>query len=273
MSEQTDNLVSLLTPYGLSADEARVYLDLWAGGSNSALGISGNVHLARTKVYRILDKLNKMGLVVVRLHSRGQRFEASHPKRIGVLVEEKEKQAEALKASLTMVVGELDKIGRERRGVSKVLYYQGPEGLKQVTYNSLKARGELLTMEIETMNAFFDKDYAEKMRLKFVERQITSRTLTNVTRLAPWTEVAGGMGEKYWQIRHIPASQMKIKFEILIYNDVYVMYRYQGREVFCVEIYNQELADMQRQIFEYMWAKAGKFKVLNRRGEAVLDKP
>jgi hypothetical protein len=82
--------------------------------------------------------------------------------------------------------------------------------------------------------------------------------------------VGGEMVDKYWEIRHIPAKQLKIKFEILIYNDVYVMYRYQGREIFCVEIYNQELTDMQRQIFEYMWAKARKFKVLNRQGEAVL---
>ena len=63
---------------------------------------------------------------------------------------------------------------------------------------------------------------------------------------------------------------MKIKFEVLIYNDVYVMYRYKGKEVFCVEIYNQELADMQRQLFRYMWKKARRFKVLNKEGKAEL---
>ncbi|KKS80523.1 MAG: hypothetical protein UV54_C0004G0011, partial [Candidatus Beckwithbacteria bacterium GW2011_GWA2_43_10] len=155
---------------------------------------------------------------------------------------------------------------------SKVLYYEGLEGLKQVTWNSLKAKDELLTFEIKDMNAFFDFEYAENLRLKFLERKIFVRTLSNVTYIAPWTKAAGEVVEKYWEIRHIPEKQMKIKFEILIYNDVYVMYRYVGQEIFCVEIYNQELADMQRQIFEYVWQKAKRFKVLNKQGEAKLIK-
>ena len=50
------------------------------------------------------------------------------------------------------------------------------------------------------------------------------------------------------------------------------MYRHDGKEVFCVEIYNQELADMQRQLFEYMWKQAKRFRVLNKEGEAELIK-
>jgi sugar-specific transcriptional regulator TrmB len=270
MSDQTDNLVSLLIPYGLNADEARVYLDLWVNGNDSALGISRRVHLARTKVYRILDKLVSLGLTTMKLGSRGQRFEASNPQKFSFLAESKSREAQSLITSLPTIEEQLSRVGRQDNKSSKVLYYEGIEGLKQVTYNSLKAKGELLTMEITDMNAFFDQDFAESMRLKFIDKKITSRTLTNVTKIAPWTKVGGEMVDKYWEIRHIPAKQLKIKFEILIYNDVYVMYRYQGREIFCVEIYNQELTDMQRQIFEYMWAKARKFKVLNRQGEAVL---
>ena len=201
MSNQTDNLVSLLIPYGLTGDEARIYLDLWAHGVDSALKISRRVHTARTKVYRILDKLEKLGMVTMKLSSRGQRFEASHPKQLSFLIEEKEQEAKLLKKTLPTLKEQLKQLSHQDTRESKVLYYEGLEGLKQVTYNSLKAKGELLTMEISDMNAFFDHDFAENMRLKFIERKISTRTLTNLTKIKPWTEAAGEMVKKYWQIR------------------------------------------------------------------------
>ncbi|MBU1084846.1 MAG: helix-turn-helix domain-containing protein [Candidatus Beckwithbacteria bacterium] len=270
MSEQTDNLLSLLQPYGLEIDEARVYLELLESGVGSALALSRKLKIARTRVYRMLDKLEKLSLVVVRLHERGNRYEASNVKKLGLLINEKEREVESLRSSLPVIEEQLGKIVRESKRESKVLYYKGVEGVKQVSFNSLKAKGELLTMEIKDLGAFFSHKEAEELRLKFIDRKIQIKTLTNVKKLLPWTQVGREMVEKYWEIRHVPESQMKIKFEILIYNDVYVMYRYDGKEVFCVEIYNQELADMQRQVFGYMWKKARRFKVLNSQGEARL---
>ena len=271
MSERTDSLLSLLQPYGLDTDESRVYLELLENGASSALVLSRRLKIARTRVYRILDKLEKMGLVIVRLHERGSRFEASNIKKLEVLAEDRAREAEQLKTGLPILEEQLSGIMRKKRGRSKVLYYKGIDGVKQVTYNSLKARGELLTFEIKDLDAFFSHKEAEKLRLKFVGKRIGIRTLTNLKKIPKWTSVTE-MIEKYWEVRHLPESQMKIKFEILIYNDVYVMYRYKGEEVFCVEIYNQELADMQRQLFEYMWKQARRFKVLNKEGEAELIK-
>lgn len=269
MSEQTDSLLSLLKPYGLKTDEARVYLELLESGASSALVLSRNLKIARTRVYRILDTLKEVGLVVVRLHERGSRYEASNVKKLEVLAEDKIREAESLKASLPALEEQLGEIVGKRKGESKVLYYKGVDGVKRVTYNSLKAKGELLTMEIKDMDAFFSHKEAESLRQKFVDRKINIRTLTNLKKISSWTSVSE-MIEKYWEIRHVPEGQLKIKFEVLIYNNVYVMYRYTGGEIFCVEIYNQELADMQRQIFWYMWEKAKKFKILNMQGEAEL---
>jgi hypothetical protein len=127
----------------------------------------------------------------------------------------------------------------------------------------------LLTYELSTMNAFLSKKEAEDFRHKFVVNKITSRTLTNATHLETWTDVPE-IVEKYWQIRHLDPKVNPFQFEILIYNDVYCMYRYTGNEVFCVEIHSQELADMQRQLFEYLWLGAKKFKILDSHGTAKL---
>ncbi len=270
MSEQTDNLIPLLLPLGLKQDEARLYLLLRENNNLTALQISRKIELPRTRVYRIFDNLLKLGLVTSRLDSRGQRYEAAGKEQLEALVAQKEFETKTFKQNLEVLEKQLSHLPNMPQMGSKVLYYHGVEGLKQVTWNSLKAKGELLTMEVSDMNAFLDKAYAEDMRLRFIDNKVKIRTLTNTAKIPPWTVVAHEMVEKYWTIRHIPEKHMKINFEILIYNDVYTLYRYQDEDIFCVEIYNKELAEMQRQVFEFMWKGAKRFKVLNNRGEAVL---
>ena len=271
MSEQADRLITLLAPYGIANEEATVFLYLQENKGSTALAISRALKLARTKVYRILDRLLDQKLVTALMSDRGQKFEAASSDRMAAIISQKELEVSSLKKNLSELGQQLELLGSSStRQESKVCYYEGVEGLKQVTWNSLKAQGELLTMEIKDMDAFFDHAYAEELRLRFVDNKIHIRTLTNATKIPPWTDIAKEMVKNYWEIRYIPRQQMDIKFEILIYNDVYAMYRYQDKKVFCVEIYSRELADMQRQIFYYMWQKAQRFKILNDRGEAAL---
>jgi len=270
MSIKSDRLIALLLPLGLKTEEAKLYLLLRENISSTALEISRQLEIPRTRVYRILDSLLNLGLVTARLDTRGQRYEASGNDRLEALVAQREFETKTLKKNINLLEEQLVLLPNVAQENSKVLYYRGLEGLKQVTWNSLKAKGELLTLEVSDMNAFFDKAYAEDMRLRFIDHKIKIRTLTNNDKISPWTDVAHEMVEKYWAIRHIPEKHMKINFEILIYNDVYTLYRYQDADIFCVEVYNKELAEMQRQVFEFMWQNAKRFKVLNNRGEAVL---
>ncbi len=270
MSKKSDTLVSLLLPFGLSSVEADLYLSLRGKSSSTALELSRKLSIPRTKVYKILDSLVHLGLVNIRLDSRGQRFEAMGKEQLEAIIALHELETKNMKKNIQVLEEHLLQVPNFSQSQSKVLYYHGVEGLKQVTWNSLRAKGELMTFEIANMNAFFDNDYAEDMRLRFLDKKINIRTLTNAEKIGPWTNVAQEMVEKYWEIRHISKKQMRVNFEILIYNDVYVLYRYQDNDIFCVEIYNKELAEMQKQLFEFIWKFARKFKVLNNRGQAVL---
>jgi hypothetical protein len=70
-------------------------------------------------------------------------------------------------------------------------------------------------------------------------------------------------------VRYIPPEVLQMSFEIVIYNDVLLMYNYE-KEIFCVEIENEQLANMQRTIFDFMWPQAQKMKVLDEHGAAEL---
>lgn len=269
MSKITDTLVTMLSNLGLDQEEATLYLALLQGRGDTALSLSRSLKLPRTKVYRLLDNLISKKMVITRLGARGSRFLATPPDQLELLLEDRQHHLDQLKSSLPSLQASLISLVNQDKDSSQVLYYHNLDGIKQVTYNSLKAKGELLTYEMANMDAFMPINEAEKLRERFVENKILVRTLTNLTEMKGWTHVSE-MVEKYWEIRHIPPQGKPFQFEILIYNDVFCMYRYTGSNAFAVEIHSAELADMQRQLFEYLWSGANKFEVLNEHGKAKL---
>lgn len=269
MSEKSDTLISLLSQYGLTEGDIKVYLEIVTGRGDTALKIAKLTKLARTKVYRILDTLLAKKFIITRVGERGMRFVATPSDQLEFLVSDREHELNKLKKSLPHLQTQLTKLSSQPTETSQVRYYHGVDGLKQVTYNSLRAKNELLTYELSTMNAFMDQEEAEKLRARFVENKVHIKTLTNVTEMSAWTDVTE-MVEKYWEIRYLDPNEKPFQFEILIYNDVYCMYKYTGNEVFCVEIKNAELAQMQRTLFYYLWDLARPLSVINPHGAAQL---
>lgn len=272
MSDSADNIKHTLAAFGIDEYERVIYIHLLEKGFLSALSISRAKGIARTKVYRILDKLIEKGLVEQRLDDGGMRFGATDPSKFKQLVIEKEQVVQTLKASLPELLTTLETVASRRKDKTKVLYYQGSEGLKQISYNSLRAKGELLTYEIANdMSDFVPEAFAEDLRKQFVKNKIHIKQLTWNTYFEPYTAVTE-LITKYWEVRSINPESLTMKSEVLIYNDVYVMYNPVGSELFGVEIYNADFADMQRQLFYMVWNNARKMKVISPHGEAVLEK-
>ena len=270
MFTQTDNLIDWLEPYGIGSEEARIYLYLLGKRVATALNISRNLHIGRTKVYRLLDRLIEKSLVVQQCDSSGFKFVASDPAKIETLLFQKENEIATLKKSLPDVLDNLkNKVGLGIPG-SQILYYRGKSGLAQVNWNVTHAKGEFNSYEITTANAYLPYREAEKLRRHLTERKIMTKTLSNKKNFEPFTEVAE-MVRKYWQIRYIPASVVSIEADIFIYNDVYAVCHYlKDGDIFCFEMYNEYLAKMQKQLFENLWKQAKKLKILSDQGMATL---
>ncbi len=270
MSEQTDKLIIQLQAFGLTEEEAKIFLLLFEKGEKSALQLSRELHIARTKVYRLLDKLYEKGLINRKHDDLGFKFGANSYKQLERLVSEKEAELTKIKQEMPSIFSELSTIEKKASGDSKVLYYTGIEGLKQVTWNSIQAKGELCTMELINMSGFLDLAFAEKVREEMVLKKTNIRQLSNLAHMGPYTKVKGVVD--YWQCRYLDPKLLKIEFEVLIYNNVYAMYTYQKDEIFCVEVINADLALMQKQLFNYIWKTAKPMKILNPEGEALLKK-
>lgn len=268
MSEQTDNILNLINPY-LSKEESKVYLFLLSHGFSTALNISRELKIGRTKIYRLLDILQNKQLIELKVDDRGMKFGATHPSKFQQLVAEQEQHVLALKNSLPDLISKLTSINPKSDPDSKVLYYEGIEGLKQVSYNAINAKGLLRVFEMEHLSDFLPKEFAEEVREKLVENKVTTHDLTNKTSFPNFTEVTE-MVEKFSEFRHIDPEKLKINFEVLIYNNVYATYTYKEGKIFCVEIYNEQLAEMQKQIFDSIWNQAQTMQFTSPKGAAKI---
>ncbi|MFA5828619.1 MAG: helix-turn-helix domain-containing protein [Candidatus Shapirobacteria bacterium] len=270
MSEQADKIYQLLKPYGLDQEESNIYLYLLEKGSTSALGISRELGVARTKVYRILDRLIENGMVVSQVASSGFKFVASEPLKLQMELTRREGELVGLRKNLPDLVEMLET--RSMAGVagSKILYYRGQKGLSQVNWNLLNARGEFLSYEVATADAYIPQEEAEKLRKELVKRKIVIRTLTNKTLIEPFTKVVE-MVENYWQVRYIPKEIVDVRMDIFIYNNIMAVCHYlEKKDVFCMEMINEPMVEMQKQIFENLWSQAKIMEIKNSNGAAEV---
>lgn len=257
MSEQTDNLIFLLKPYGLTSEESIIYLYLLESNTSSALKISRQIHLSRTKVYRLLDKLIQKQLVTQEYNQSGFKFKANHPSVLNQLITQKETEVSTLKQSLYQTVNLLEKQINLNHPQSQILYYQGQDGLSQVNWNLLNTKKEFLSYEVDTADAYLPHHEAEKLRQALIDKNITSRTLMNKKIPSNFSQIS--KLDIFQEIRFVSPKILTIKSDIFIYNDIFTICHYlDNKDIFCLEIKNQFLVDMQKQIFENLWSQTRK---------------
>ena len=227
------------------------------------------MHVGRTKVYRLLDKLIEQGLVEQIVESRGFVFRATDPGRLKKIITERKLQLENVEAMLPDLIESLVE-GETNKNQQRVVYLKGDDVYKQVTWNSLQAKGKLLIFEmVSDMTSLMEREFAEEVRRELVKRRIHVHQITNLKHLEHYTDVTE-LVEKYWEVKYVDPKVLNLSYEVLIYNDVVAMYNLRGKDVFCVEVHDANLAAMQKQLFAYVWRTAQPMVKVGSHGEARL---
>lgn len=152
---------------------------------------------------------------------------------------------------------------------SQIVEYQGKKGLEQITWNSTKAVDILRVFEVANMDAFLDYKTCERIRAEFVRQKLkSSRQLTNLKKIPAWTNVSEFVG--IWECRYLDPSEIKTQMEIMLYNDIVAMYQYQRKNIFCLEIHDQDLSDTLKQFYDYIWNRSQQMTLLNPHGAVEL---
>ena len=135
----------LLEQIGLTKGEIKVYLALLKLGNSKTGQLASLAGVSSSKVYKILDRLEKKGLVGQVMKGKIKHFSAMDPRRILDYLDEKRSKLEQDRALLAQLVPELEKQKKSAELKTEATLYDGYKGVTNFFRNivdELKEGGE-----------------------------------------------------------------------------------------------------------------------------------
>lgn len=246
-------IISQLTNFGLDEVEAKIYLHLLDKGPQKPLDLSRDINVNRSRIYRYIDKLIAKKLIEVSNVERGKRLKASLPQNLELLIYEKEQEIKSQKENLPEILKELTNLPQNLQKSIEIKHYHGTDGLKQMLWNHLSAKKEILVFGFENRNDIAGKAFAEKIRYEQVKRKITKIEVENATDQGDYWYTSVPNWGKYYKSRYIPPEVLNIKQYQVIFNDTISILSWSDGNKVGVEIANSPFVDMYRQIFWKFW--------------------
>lgn len=246
-------VIQKLQLLNLSDFEARIYVHLLEKGALTPLQLSRTLKIDRTKVYRSLESLQGKKLIEDISTARGKQVKAAAPENLELLLADEEMLLRQKRNTFPEILADLSSISTHDKSPFEVKHYSGVDGMKQMFWNTLSAKKDILVFGYETKNEIVGKDFAEKVRLEQVRRKIKLYEIENATDQGDYWYTDVPSWGNYYDSRHIPESMMKIKQMIMIFNDTVALMHWWKEEYVGLEVINDFYAEMQKQIFWTYW--------------------
>jgi HTH-type transcriptional regulator, sugar sensing transcriptional regulator len=173
----------ILEEIGLTKGEAKVYLALLKTGETTTGKIIDRAQISGGKVYVILDKLIKKGLVSFITKEKTKYFSAATPNKILDYVDEKEKTLQIERKKLLEQLPSLIALQNLPNKKYETQLYLGYNGIKAIIFDSLKnlsAKDGILIMGInlsrdEKYNLLWKNWHSERIKKNIPCKMLFSR--------------------------------------------------------------------------------------------------
>lgn len=161
MQEQTSDIGPYFVRLGLDPKVADLYLALQQYGPQSISELARTSGVERIQIYRLLDELKASGLIEIETRYKRSVIHAAPITNIQLLVAKKEQELVELKADYATVVEQLSN-RTAKATATKVQFYEGMDGLRQMLWQQTRVAGENLGIlydnsQHKTGAAFFKK--------------------------------------------------------------------------------------------------------------------
>lgn len=241
----------LLEELGLTKGEIKVYLSLLKLGETTTGKIIENAEISSGKIYEILDKLAKKGLVGVSIKEKTKYFSAASPNRILDYVHEKEKELKEQEKVLEKELPLLLKMeSKEEKNENQL--FVGIKGIQTAIFESLEKmnpKEEVLAMGIrsskeEKYNLLWQRWHVARIKKKIKCRIIFSDKNTDYYKAM-----------KKMKLINIRVLKGITPSAIDIIGNRVLIFTYEG-EPSCLLIKNPQISASFKSFFETLWSSA-----------------
>ncbi|HIH24015.1 TPA: hypothetical protein HA251_03210 [Candidatus Woesearchaeota archaeon] len=139
-------MVNNLRRIGFTDGEEKVYIALLKIGSSTTGPIAKEAGVSRSKLYEILEKLSKKGVVSHFKKNNVSYFQAAHPKRIVEYLQEKEEELHRQKNDFEKKISFFEQFLNQTGVTQEAEVFEGMDGIKNVREMALgrMRRGETM---------------------------------------------------------------------------------------------------------------------------------
>ena len=246
---------------GLEVEIADIYLALHAHGPQTISALARNARVERTRIYRLIDKLLASNLIEVESHYKRGIVKAAPIANLHILINEKAQELKSLQDELGLIEQVLARNSLSSP-TARVQFYHGREGARQMFWNELRAKTEIVGYNYRVIDESTGKQFMTRWGTEFAERKLHMRLIASDDFRQSWQDANKTFGPSYSQripgvdYHYISPDFFKITHSCEIYDDVVLYCDWKDGELFGLEIYNRSIADAQRQFFEMLWAKS-----------------
>jgi len=260
-----DELLRELGRFGLSPEQAQLYLCLVQEGEQRIQNLVRMTGMARSSVYEHLKTLLKLGLAE---EAVAENHKIIRPYPVSVLrhdLAEKILDLRQLESELGTLERHFDEFSSENTFPSmSVRHYKDTSGARQVLWNSLKAKSEVRVYSAWGRSLYVGKRFYESFVEESKRRSISEKVLLNPSdeNLKLLKEHLGTSVARTGldDIQAIDKTKILIKGETLIYDDIFAQVYLRGQEINGFEIENRNFTDTQKTIFNTLWQQAKSVK-------------
>ena len=268
MNKSIKIINDFLSNLGYSSEAIRIYFSLIKKGPLTLLQISNDSGIERTKLYRLVESFIKEGVVEEVPAYKRRTIKAVDLNTIEFLVKEKQVEALNLKETFPLFSEAVQDISLNHLPDVNVVYYRGVEGMKQMIWHSMSCKGLLRTYSYRFWNDIVGDKFTLAINHELIANNIKIHDLYSdqyIKYKEDWVKVkrkpTGNWS--FWNARYISEKVVKVNQNIDIYNDTVAYSYWDGPDIFGVEIQNQRVADMQKQIHDILWKMGKKVSYLD----------
>lgn len=243
---------NLLTEFGLSDKEARIYLALLELGPSLASEIASKAKVNRTTAYDVLESLIGYGLVSESNKDTKKCYLAENPDSLVRYLNRMSEEFKDRAKEAKEVIPELKSMYNIIAHRPSTRYFEGEEGIIAIYEDSLNSGTEILSW-LNTENiADFAYDYFQEYYKRRAQKKIHIKAIVNDVPISH--EIHQRDKEENREMRIIPKEMMNIGPECYIYDDKVSFMSL--KEKFGVIIESKDIADAQRKLYELAWKAA-----------------
>lgn len=259
------SVTSFLQQLGLSKNQTHLYLTLLESGPATTLELARKSAINRTRVYRELERMREKGLIDQIIDEHRKLHQAIDPDHLTPLVNAQLEQAQTLAHRFPDVKTYLLQQIHRRGPDTKVYFYKGKTGICQMLWRVLRTKKELVGYTYRTLKSITGEKFTQDFYQEIMDHRIKIRDIYS----DEYIESAGGIAQAVkgtaegiagWEhlvsSRYLSPAVLDVNCQMDIYNNVVSYYNWHEGEVFGVEIENDKIARLQKQIFEILWTQA-----------------